>query len=122
MNMKTKEGKFKLIKRGFYRVCPICGKKPLFSSYIKLIKKCKNCKTDFTRYSTDDGPAYCTIFIVGHIVIPSILFTEGLETPPPILFQLVFWPLVTIFISTLLLPRIKGAFLALQISVKDTAT
>ena len=120
--MKTKEGKLKLIKRGFYKVCPICGEKPLFSSYIKLVEKCKKCKTDFTRYSTDDGPAYCTIFIVGHIVIPLILLTEGLKSPPPILFQLIFWPLMTIFISVLLLPRIKGAFLALQISVKDTVT
>jgi uncharacterized protein (DUF983 family) len=120
--MKKKEGKFKLIKRGFHRVCPICGERPLFSSYIKLVKRCKKCKTDFTKYSTDDGPAYCTIFIVGHVVIPSILLTEGLESPPPMLFQLIFWPLVTILISTLLLPRIKGAFLALQISVKDTVT
>ena len=120
--MKKKDSKLKLIKRGFHRVCPLCGERPLFSSYIKLVKRCKKCKTDFTQYRTDDGPAYCTIFIVGHIVIPLILLTEGLKSPPPMLFQLIFWPLVTIFISTMLLPRIKGAFLAFQISVKDTVT
>lgn len=120
--MKKKENKLKLIKRGFHRLCPVCGKRPLFSSYIKLVNRCEKCKTDFTRYRTDDGPAYCTIFIVGHIIIPSILLTESLDSPPPILFQLIFWPLITIIISTILLPRIKGAFLALQISVKDTVT
>ena len=117
--MNYKESRYKLIKRGFRGRCPICGKSPLFLSYIKLRKKCKNCDTDFSCYRTDDGPAYCTIFVVGHFVVPMILFLEGLSNPPELWIQLLVWPLITICLSLWLLPRMKGAFLAFQINVKD---
>ena len=117
--MNKEQNRFKLIKRGFRKSCPQCGNEPLFSSYLKLIPKCKKCKIKFTQYRTDDGPAYCTIFIVGHFIIPAIVFLEGLSNPPPMWIQLVVWPLITIILSMWLLPRMKGAFLAFQISVKD---
>ncbi len=120
--MIKKQKKFTLIQRGFKKKCPVCGKSSLYSSYIKLVSKCVACQTDFTCYQTDDGPAYCTIFIVGHVIIPMLVVSEGMSSPPPILFQFIFWPLLTIVTSIWLLPRVKGAFLAFQISVKDTST
>ena len=107
------------IKRGFSKKCPVCGKSKLFTGYIKIIPQCKKCKTKFNIYSTDDGPAYCTIFVVGHFVVPMILFLEGLSKPPELWIQLLVWPLITICLSLWLLPRMKGAFLAFQINVKD---
>ena len=120
--MNKIDSRYELIKRGFKRKCPLCGMKPLFSSYVKLVKKCKNCNTDFSCYQTDDGPAYCTIFVVGHVIIPFIVYLESSNSPPPLTFQLIFWPIVTIIFSSWLLPRMKGAFLAFQISVKDRST
>ena len=120
--MKKEESKLKLVKRGFRKICPMCGKRPLFSSYLKLVPKCENCKTNFTHYKTDDGPAYCTIFIVGHMIIPLIVIIERMDAPPALWTQLVIWPLLTIFISLWLLPKMKGAFLAFQISVKDRSS
>ena len=120
--MNEKYNKFELIKRGFKKKCPICGKKPLFSSYLKVVPKCNKCKINFNKYRTDDGPAYCTIFIVGHFIIPAIVFLEGLNTPPPMWIQLLTWPLITIILSMWLLPKIKGAFLAFQIGVKDRSS
>ena len=111
--------KIKPLKRGFLKLCPICGKTPLYSSYIKVIPSCKKCKTNFKDYKTEDGPAYFTIFIVGHLIIPCILFLEGLDNPPKMWLQLILWPLITIILSIWLLPKIKGAFLAFQISVND---
>lgn len=115
--------KILLIKRGFFKTCPYCGKSEIFSSYLKLIPVCKNknCKFVFKNYRTEDGPAYFTIFIVGHIVIPVIVLLEGLELPPPFWFQITFWPVITILLGIWLLPRIKGAFLGFQISVNDTS-
>ena len=120
--MNYKESRYKLIKRGFRGRCPICGKSPLFLSYIKLRKKCKNCDTDFSCYRTDDGQAYCTIFVVGHIIIPLIVYLESSSSPPSFEFQIIFWPLLTIIFSSWLLPKMKGAFLGFQISVKDRST
>lgn len=116
--------KILFIKRGFLKTCPQCGKSNLYSSYLNIIPRCKNkkCKFTFEKYSTDDGPAYFTIFIIGHVVIPLIVFLEGLETPPSFIFQITFWPIFTILLGIWLLPRIKGAFLGFQISVNDSSS
>ncbi len=111
----------KAIKRGFNKNCPRCGHHSIYKSYIKFAPKCSKCNIKFSKYSTDDGPAYITIFLVGHIIIPLVLITEGGRFPPPILFQLIFWPIITICLCLWFLPRIKGAFLGLQISVNDTS-
>ena len=71
--MISKETRFKKLKRGFSKKCPNCGNAPLFSKYVKTLKKCNECGINFLKYRSDDGPAYCTIFIVGHILIPAIL-------------------------------------------------
>ena len=110
--------RIKLIKRGFAKKCPNCGKFPIFLSYIKTHRKCKNCGIKFSEYRSDDGPAYCTIFLVGHILIPTILLIEK-NFSPPVLLQMFFWPALTILLCLWLLPRVKGAFLAFQIFVND---
>ena len=68
----------------------------IFSSYLKLTSVCKNknCKFVFKNYKTEDGPAYFTIFIVGHIIIPIIVLLEGLEVPPHFGFKLPFGKLL----------------------------
>ena len=109
----------KSISRGFKKYCPKCGHKDIYSSYIKFFPKCKKCNLNFSKYRTDDGPAYITIFLVGHIIVPLILLTEGSKNPPPIAFQYIFWPILSISLCLWFLPRIKGAFLGIQISVDD---
>ncbi|MFL2679346.1 MAG: DUF983 domain-containing protein [Alphaproteobacteria bacterium] len=113
-----KINKLKYLKRGFSKKCPSCGKSPIFLKYIKTHKICKKCGLKFSDYKSDDGPAYCTIFVVGHILIPLILLTEK-KFSPEINFQLIFWPFLTVFLSLWLLPKIKGAFIAFQIFVDD---
>ena len=110
--------KLKYLRRGFSKKCPSCGNSPIFIKYIKTQKICKKCGLKFSDYKSDDGPAYCTIFIVGHILLPLILLTEKTFSPE-IIFQLIFWPLLTILLSLWLLPKIKGAFIAFQIFIDD---
>ncbi len=119
--MNKKYDKFKLIKRGFLKKCPICGSSPIYSKYLKIHDNCKNCGLKLSNYKSDDGPAYCTIFLVGHILIPLILLIEKKFSPPTYL-QMIFWPSVTLLLSLWLLPKIKGAFIALQIFLNDKKT
>ena len=116
--MKKKYNKFKLIKRGFLKKCPICGNSNIYSKYLKIRKNCQECGFKLSEFKSDDGPAYFTIFIVGHIIIPSILLIEK-KFSPSISFQMVFWPLLTLLLSLWLLPKVKGAFIALQIFLND---
>jgi uncharacterized protein (DUF983 family) len=110
--------RLKYIKRGLNKKCPKCGNFPIFTGYIKTYKSCKKCGIRFSQYKSDDGPAYCTIFLVGHILIPLILLVEK-NFSPSVILQMVIWPILTIFLTLWLLPKVKGAFIAFQIFVND---
>jgi uncharacterized protein (DUF983 family) len=108
------------IQRGLSGRCPHCGEGGLFSSYLKVAPTCPACGHETGLYRADDGPAYFTILIVGHIVIGPLLFLEFVRT----------WPLGWIFaivipsiiaLSLFLLPRVKGAFVGLQWALGDRA-
>ena len=106
------------IKRGFKKKCPACGEVPLYIKFLKTHQKCKSCGIKLSNYKSDDGPAYLTILIVGHIIIPLVLLTEK-KLSLSINLQMFIWPLFTLFLSLWLLPKIKGAFIGFQISVDD---
>ena len=113
-----KNSKFNQLKRGFSKKCPRCGNSPIFLSYIKTLNNCGSCGLKFSDYKSDDGPAYCTIFLVGHLLIPLILIVEK-NFSPSIIFQMIFWPILTVVASVWLLPKVKGAFIAVQIFLND---
>ena len=63
--------------RGLRRKCPHCGEASAFRSYLKIVDVCPSCQTPLGLYPCDDGPAYLTILIVGHIVVgPTFLPNE----------------------------------------------
>lgn len=104
--------------RGLAGRCPQCGEGRLFSSYLKVVPTCPNCGHQLSQYRSDDGPAYFTILIVGHVVIAPALFTGAVLT----------WPLATLLTTAIvslvgltlaLLPIVKGAFVGVQWAVGD---
>ncbi len=113
--------RLKFMKRGFRKKCPHCGKTPIFIKYIKTFQKCSKCGIKLSQYKSDDGPAYITIFIVGHILIPVILLVEK-HFSPSLILQMFIWPILTIIFSLWLLPRVKGAFIGMQIFLGDKAS
>src|SRR5712691_13398158 len=64
------------MKRGFRSRCPRCGEGKLFRAFLKVDDHCSVCAQDFTPHRADDLPAYLVIVIVGHIVVPTILWIE----------------------------------------------
>jgi uncharacterized protein (DUF983 family) len=59
--------------RGLRGRCPCCGTGKLFYRYLKIEPVCQTCGHDLERYPADDGPAYFTVLIVGHLVIVPFL-------------------------------------------------
>ena len=110
--------KLEHIKRGLNKKCPCCGLTPIFKTYIKTFNKCKICGIKLSDYKSDDGPAYITIFLIGHLLIPLILLTEKYFSPS-LFLQMLIWPLITVVSSLWLLPRVKGAFIGVQIFLND---
>lgn len=99
--------------RGWCRRCPACGKGRLFSAFLKVVDRCDRCGEDLHHQRADDAPAYFTMVIVGHIVVGGILAWEK-AAAPAIWLQLAVWLPLTIILSLVLLPCIKGALVGLQ--------
>src|SRR5882757_10268166 len=96
------------MKRGFMCRCPRCGEGKLFRAFLKVGNECSVCGLDYTPHRADDLPAYLVIIIVGHIVVPVVLWVET-HYSPPIWLQMSTYLPFTFLSSLLLLQPVKGA-------------
>jgi uncharacterized protein (DUF983 family) len=101
------------LKRGLRGRCPRCGEGKLFRAFLKTADNCTACGQDFTAHRADDLPAYLVIVIVGHIVVPLVLYIETNYAPPVALQLSIYLPL-TLFSALALLQPVKGAVVGLQ--------
>lgn len=99
--------------RGWRRRCPNCGAGPMLRGYLKVRDSCPVCGEELHHHRADDGPAYLTILIVGHLLAPLLLFTYTKWRPEPLVLAVGF-TIGTVALSLYLLPRLKGAMVALQ--------
>jgi uncharacterized protein (DUF983 family) len=96
------------MKRGVRHRCPNCGEGRLYTRYLKVDLDCEVCGHDLARYPADDGPAYFTILIIGHLVVAPLLFFPFIWKMSPVLVvPLTVLPLAAL--TLMLLPRVKGA-------------
>jgi uncharacterized protein (DUF983 family) len=101
------------LKRGLRGRCPRCGEGKMFRAFLKVDDHCKVCGLDFTPHRADDLPAYLVIVIVGHIVVPTILWIET-DYSPSVALQLSIYLPFTLIMSLLLLQPVKGAVVGVQ--------
>ncbi|MBV1927147.1 MAG: DUF983 domain-containing protein [Rhodobacteraceae bacterium] len=99
--------------RGWQRKCPCCGSGPLLYGYLKVHDSCPTCREELHHHRADDGPAYLTILIVGHILAPLLLFVFVRFRPEPFTLFAVF-AIGCVSLSLYLLPRLKGAMIGFQ--------
>lgn len=96
------------ILRGLRHRCPRCGQGGLFRAYLKLTDRCPVCGEGLGTLRADDGPAWATIIVVGHLMVPFFLVAVRADAPDWVTFGLLL-PL-TMLLTLVLLPRFKGAF------------
>ncbi len=101
------------LRKGWRRKCPNCGAGPLLKGYLKVNDECTVCREEFSHHRADDGPAYLTILIVGHLMIPLLHFTFVYYRPEPLVLFTIF-ALGSTLLTLYLLPRLKGAVIAFQ--------
>lgn len=110
---------FLAMTRGLKGRCPCCGEGRIFRAYLKVEDVCPACGHPLGAYRTDDGPAYFTILLVGHLVVGPMLFIPAVWRMPALLIApVILLPLLAL--TLLALPRVKGAFLGLLISLGTT--
>lgn len=99
--------------RGWRRRCPSCGQGPLFRSYLQVHDQCPVCEATMSHHRADDGPAYLTIMIVGHLMAPILLFVFLKYEPDPLITSVIFI-IGCVALSLYLLPRLKGLIVGIQ--------
>jgi uncharacterized protein (DUF983 family) len=101
------------LRRGLRLRCPACGDGLLFARYLKLHPSCARCGLKRDEFRADDAPPYFTILLVGHIIVPGMLLLEQLKHPPSWVHMSLWIPL-TLALTLLILPRMKGAVIGFQ--------
>ena len=100
------------MRRGAMHKCPNCGVGKLYRGYLKVVGECEHCGHVLGNYRADDGPAYFTILLVGHLVVaPLMLMPFIWQWSPAVVLPLTMIPLAVLTLAVL--PRIKGAFIGL---------
>ena len=103
---------FALLARGSRKTCPKCGKGPRLKGYLKPQASCSACNEDFSHISADDDPAWLTLLIICHAVVPLMLFF-GRSDVVPLWLAILMPAAVTLIGVYFVLPRAKGIFIAL---------
>jgi uncharacterized protein (DUF983 family) len=101
------------LRRGFRGRCPRCGEGKLFRAFLKVDDHCSVCGLDYTPHRADDLPAYLVIVIVGHLVVPTILWIET-DYSPSVPVQLAIYLPLMLVMSLALLQPVKGAVVGVQ--------
>lgn len=99
------------IKRGLCGKCPSCGVGKMLHKYTVPLEKCSNCDLQFEQLRSDDGPAWATILISGHLSMPFVfwIMEQGIDnTYLEVLYSIMF----VMLLSAIILPLAKGAFMS----------
>lgn len=101
------------IFRGLRNRCPNCGQGRLFAKYLKTHDACPACGEELHHHRADDLPAYLTILLLGHILVPGIITVE-MHYHPAYWIQALIWIPVTLILSLALLHWTKGMVVAAE--------
>ena len=81
--------------------------------YLTVRRACPACGTELFHHRADDGPAWATILITGHLLAPLMVIVFLAFRPPGWAMALGF-SVVFVALSLYLLPRLKGVFVGIQ--------
>jgi uncharacterized protein (DUF983 family) len=92
--------------------CPSCGEGKLFRAYLKQVEHCSTCNERLGHIRADDGPAWLTIMVVGHIVVTALVLALATWDAADWIFMTVF-PALALAMILWFLPMAKGLFIGI---------
>lgn len=110
---KSPRSVWQAMGKGARHKCPSCGEGAIFRKFLKISDTCGHCGEELHHHRADDAPPYFTIFIVGHIIVPLVLWVE-MNYHPDMTMQIIVWSILTLVLSLITLPIVKGAVVGLQ--------
>ena len=101
------------VMNGLRRRCPSCGEGVMFEGYLKVQDSCPSCEEELKHHRADDGPAYLTILLVGHLIGFAVHISWVQLRPDPLVMATIL-TVLAVTLSLYLLPRLKGMVVAIQ--------
>jgi uncharacterized protein (DUF983 family) len=101
------------VGRGAIGRCPNCGAGKLFVGFLRVAPMCPSCGQELFHHRADDAPAYLTILVVGHAMLPFVLGVEEVFAPALWIHLLLWGTLIPAACLALLRP-FKGMIVGLQ--------
>lgn len=101
------------ILNGLALRCPKCGEGKVLHSYLKVHDTCPACQEELHHHRADDGPAYVTILIVGHVMVFALTTMWEIWRPSAMTMALTISAIAVITALTML-PRVKSMIIAYQ--------
>ena len=115
-NLQASSPRMPAVVRGLLGRCPRCGEGRMFRAFLKVSDRCEACGEELHHHRADDFPAYVVILIVGHVLVPLVLYVET-HFAPSYWTHLALWLPTTLALTIGLLQPVKGAIVALQWSM-----
>ena len=85
----------------------------MMKDYLAVRRTCAACSEQLDHHRADDLPAYLVIVIVGKLLVSALVAVE-LAWSPPVWVYWAIWPAMTLLLTLLLLPRVKGSVVGMQ--------
>jgi len=101
------------LQAALFGLCPNCGQKTLFKTFLGFADKCRACGLDYTQYNVGDGPAAFLTLIVGALICALALTLEVMVNPP-FWVHIILWAPITAFAVFGSLRVSKAALLVLE--------
>ena len=79
----------------------------MMEGYLEVRRACPACGTELFHHRADDGPAWATILITGHLMAP-VMLAVFLAWHPQGWQMAIGFSVVFVALSLWLLPRLKG--------------
>jgi uncharacterized protein (DUF983 family) len=102
--------------RGLRGACPACGQGKLFAGFLAVSDSCATCGEKLGQIRADDAPPYFTIFAVGHVVVPGMLWLEKAYAPDLWIHAAIWLPL-TLGLTLAMIRPVKGATIGLMLKL-----
>lgn len=99
--------------RGWQRRCPRCGAGPMLRGYLTVRDACPVCGESLHHQRAGDAPAWLTLLVVS-LLLALALFAVLMEFSPDPGVLATLCGIGSVALSLFLLPRLKGAMVALQ--------
>ena len=76
---------WRILARGFSKLCPKCGKASIYERYLKPTPACSSCGEKYDHIRTDDFAPWLTLIALGHLFVPLVYHLETTYRPPLVL-------------------------------------